>query len=222
MSQNTYLFAGFQAIFVLSGDKELAETGDKSRIEYKEWHNYYRQLLLTGGTWADGVFAFFNNSLFSASSSATATLFESDVGDSGPRDTWEDDFEHAMEHGGELPNLVIPPSSDVQHFQVEAPPGPGLIPQSISTAMQDLALREDSELPVAAPVAPTVPEALQGVVLDSPAVLVTEKPKPKPKPKRRGKAAANNTDVAEDSACNTPADATVSGIRRSGRSKSTK
>ncbi|KAG1787174.1 hypothetical protein EV424DRAFT_1356603 [Suillus variegatus] len=115
------------AIFVLSGDKELVEVGNKPHIPYKDYHNYYRQLLLTGGAWADGVFNFFNNLLFTTSSSAALTLLDSGLV------TGKRCLSVAMETGAELLELDVSPV-------IEVPP---TAPQSISAAMQGLALAED-------------------------------------------------------------------------------
>lgn len=178
----------FQAIFVLSGDKELVEVGNKPHIPYKDYHNYYRQLLLTGGAWADGVFNFFNNLLFATSSSAALTLLDSDllVGDStsGPHDSWEEMFECAMETGAELPELDVSPV-------IEVPP---TAPQSISAAMQGLALAEDHRQdPPPAAVNEDEPE-LPVLVLKAPVAAQ----KPKPKQRQKGKADITNTNTSED------------------------
>ncbi|KAG1787352.1 uncharacterized protein HD556DRAFT_1312812 [Suillus plorans] len=210
--------AAIVAIFVLSGDKELVEVGDKSRIPYKDYHNYYRQSLLTGGAWADGVFTFFNNSLFSTSSATT--LLDSDstlLGDltSGPCDSWEEMFEHAMETGVELPELNMIQTSSVGPVIEASSSAPG--PQSISAAMQGLALAE--HLPPAA--------VDKDVEAEPVAPVAAQKPKPKPKPRRKGKAAAADSNISEDQA---PANVepevsslvvSGSGVRR-GRSKTTK
>ncbi|KAG1788292.1 hypothetical protein EV424DRAFT_1356184 [Suillus variegatus] len=214
--------AAVVAIFVLSGDKELVEVGDKSRIPYKDYHNYYRQSLLTGGAWADGVFNFFNNSLFATSSSAALTLLDSDllVGDltSGPHDSWEEMFERAMETGTELPELDVSPVIEV------SPSAPPTAPQSISAAMQGLALaencRQDPPLPVA--VNEDEPE-LPVVVLEAP--VAAQKPKPKPKLRQKGKADITNTNTSEDQGlANVELLSVVSGGNgmRRGRSKTAK
>ncbi|KAG2153245.1 hypothetical protein DEU56DRAFT_955177 [Suillus clintonianus] len=168
--------AAIVAIFILSGDKELVEIGEKSRIAYKEYHNYYRQSLMTGGAWAASIYSFFNNSLFTTSPSA-ATLLSSDLGDErGPHDTWEQDFERAMEMGGDL---TAPPST-----------------VSISAAMQGLDVSEDRELP------PTdaLHEGSQppvGMHIDEPNIsALVQKPKPKPKPRRKTKAGAGAEDLS--------------------------
>ncbi|KAG1744081.1 uncharacterized protein EDB91DRAFT_1246962 [Suillus paluster] len=57
------------AIFLLSGDTELTEIGETTKIPYHKYHNFFHQCLLTGGPWACQVFLFFNDALFSTSSS---------------------------------------------------------------------------------------------------------------------------------------------------------
>ncbi|KAG1898173.1 uncharacterized protein F5891DRAFT_982072 [Suillus fuscotomentosus] len=159
--------AAIIAIFVLSSNKELVKVSDKSRIPYKDYHNYYRQSLLTGDLL---------------------------VGDStsGPHDSWEEMFECAMETEAELPELDVSPVIEVPPF---APP---TAPQSISAAMQGLALAEDHHqdpLPVA--VNEDKPE-LPALVLEAP--VAAQKPKLKPKPKLRwkGKADVTNNNTSED------------------------
>ncbi|KAG1880670.1 hypothetical protein C8R48DRAFT_767439 [Suillus tomentosus] len=182
------------AIFVLSGDKELVKVGDKSRIPYKDYHNYYQQSLLTRGAWADGVFNFFNNSLFATSSSIASSLLNSDLlvsdSTSGPHDSWKEMFECAMETGAELPELDVSPV-------IEVPPSaPSTAPQSISAVMQGLALAEDHcQDPLPAAVNEDEPE-LPALVLEAP--VAAQKPKPKPKPRQKGKADITNTNTSED------------------------
>ncbi|KAG1719431.1 hypothetical protein EDB19DRAFT_1918920 [Suillus lakei] len=91
--------AAIVAIFILSSNKELVKIGEKSQIAYREYNNYYHQSLMTGSAWAARIYLFFNNSLFTTSPSA-ATLLGSDLGDeSGPHNTWDQDFECAVMHG---------------------------------------------------------------------------------------------------------------------------
>ncbi|KAG2159183.1 uncharacterized protein EDB93DRAFT_1245736 [Suillus bovinus] len=190
--------AAIVAIFVLSGDKELVEVGDK-------------------GAWADGVFTFFNNSLFSTSSAAT--LLNSDsmlLGDltSGPCDSWEEMFEHAMETGAELPELNMIQTLLVGPVIEASSSAP--VPQSISAAMQGLALAE--HLPPA-----VVNEDIEAepVVLEAPVAAQ------KPKPRQKGKAVAADSNISEDQAsANVEPEVSSlvvsgSGVRR-GRSKTTK
>ncbi|KAG1837620.1 hypothetical protein DFJ58DRAFT_846370, partial [Suillus subalutaceus] len=90
--------AAVVAIFVLSGDKDLYAKGEKSNILYQQYHNYYRQRLMTGGAWARDITNFFNNALFPETSSSHATL---DVADTGTSyNSWEEELERAMEEGG--------------------------------------------------------------------------------------------------------------------------
>lgn len=140
--QNTY-WARLQAIFILSGDKELVEISDKSRILYKEYHNYYRQSLMTGSVaWMDSVYTFFNNSLFATSSSVVVLGLNFIDATSGPQDTWKEDFECAMEMGGDLPDVDAPQAASP--LTKEGAPvstvslakaAPILTPTSISAAM---------------------------------------------------------------------------------------
>ncbi|KAG1766127.1 hypothetical protein EV702DRAFT_1204294 [Suillus placidus] len=210
--------AAVVAIFILSGDKELVEIGDKSRISYKEYHNYYCQSLMTGGAWADSVYTFFNNSLFATSSSAT-TLLGDLRGENTLRDTWEQDFERAMEMGGDLPEPDVPraasplteedaPLSTAISVAIDKTPIIVDTPQSISAAMQGLAMAEDREL--STPPIDNTAALNEGSQPEPPIPLVQKpKPKPKPKPRRKTKAGAG----AEGAAAEDPE------VRRSGRSK---
>jgi hypothetical protein len=62
---------------------------------------------MTGGAWADSIYTFFNNSLFTTSSSAT-TLLGDLGGENTLRNTWEEDFKCMMEMGGGLTDLPEP------------------------------------------------------------------------------------------------------------------
>ncbi|KAG1777965.1 hypothetical protein EV702DRAFT_1196766 [Suillus placidus] len=208
--------AAVVAIFILSDDKELVEIGDKSRISYKEYHNYYHQSLMTGGAWADSVYTFFNNSLFATSSSVT-TLLGDLRGENTLRDTWEQDFERAMEMGGDLPEPDVPraasplteedaPLSTAISVAIDKTPIIVDTPQSISAAMQSLAMAEDRELSTP-PIDNTA--ALNEGSQPEPPIPLVQKPKPKPKPRRKTKAGAG----AEGAAAEDPE------VRRSGRSK---
>ncbi|KAG1835088.1 hypothetical protein EV424DRAFT_1531668 [Suillus variegatus] len=84
--------AAVVAIFLLSGDAELTEIGETTKIPYREYHNFFHQRLLTGGSWARQVFLFFNNALFSTSSSVPPP-----ANDNGPGHMYEEEFECAME-----------------------------------------------------------------------------------------------------------------------------
>ncbi|KAG1740037.1 hypothetical protein EDB19DRAFT_1908633 [Suillus lakei] len=91
----------YKAIFLLSGDAELTEIGDTTKIPYREYHNFYRQRLLTGGAWAHQVITFFNDALFSGTSSYVppSTTLNND----GLGHTWEEDFNRAIEDELEEP-----------------------------------------------------------------------------------------------------------------------
>ncbi|KIK42228.1 hypothetical protein CY34DRAFT_12491 [Suillus luteus UH-Slu-Lm8-n1] len=205
--------AAVVAIFILSGDKELVEIGDKSRISYKEYHNYYRQSLMTGGAWADSIYTFFNNSLFTTSSSAT-TLLGDLRGENTLCDTWEQDFERAMEIGGDLPEPDVPRAASplteedapLSTASVAIDKTPIIIdtPQSISAAMQGLAMAEDRELLI-----PPIDNTAALNEGSQPPIPLVQKPKPKPKPRRKTKAGAGAEGAAAEDL----------EVRRSGRSK---
>ncbi|KAG1861757.1 hypothetical protein DFJ58DRAFT_725600 [Suillus subalutaceus] len=88
------------AIFLLSGDKDLLPVGADSYIPYCKYHNWYSQRLTSGDKWSKDVLTFFNNSIFSASTSTTVNNITTQ---GNPTDTWEEDFEHALEDGVEAP-----------------------------------------------------------------------------------------------------------------------
>ncbi|KAG1860332.1 hypothetical protein DFJ58DRAFT_840011 [Suillus subalutaceus] len=93
--------AAVVAIFLLSGDAELTEIGDTTKIPYREYHNFYRQRLLTGGAWAHQVITFFNDALFSGTSSYVPP--STALNDDGLGHTWEEDFNRAIEDELEEP-----------------------------------------------------------------------------------------------------------------------
>jgi hypothetical protein len=172
---------------------------------------------MTGGAWADSVYTFFNNSLFATSSSAT-TLLGDLRGENTLRDTWEQDFERAMEMGGDLPEPDVPraasplteedaPLSTAISVAINKTPIIVDTPQSISAAMQGLAMAEDRELSTP-PMDNTA--ALNEGSQPEPPIPLVQKPKPKPKPRRKTKAGAGAEGAA---AAEDPE------VRRSGRSK---
>ncbi|KAG1893071.1 uncharacterized protein F5891DRAFT_986211 [Suillus fuscotomentosus] len=212
--------AAVVAIFLLSGDTELTEIGETTKISYREYHNFFHQRLLTGGSWAHQVLLFFNNALFSTSSSVPPP-----ANDNGPGHTYEEEFKRAMEQ--ELEGPVF--NADVV--------GP-LLPNLRTIHIPHDSLLSDSEdeaHPLAAPnhppaapnhplmtaptiVAPPVPapsesistmmgglnlgpqDAHVGVEHLGPAEIndACPKPKPKPKPKPRRKAqTADNLVIGE-------------------------
>ncbi|KAG2034358.1 hypothetical protein BDR03DRAFT_1013550 [Suillus americanus] len=143
---------GFQVIFLLSGDKDLIPVGAESYIPYCKYHNWYRQQLTSGDKWSKDVLTFFNNSIFSASTSMTVSNITMQ---GNPTDTWEEDFECALEDGVEAPASVfsarippalpgsLPPNKPLPHVSIDntemdsdaiaaAQSGPS---ESISTAM---------------------------------------------------------------------------------------
>ncbi|KAG1787064.1 uncharacterized protein HD556DRAFT_1449118 [Suillus plorans] len=213
--------AAIVAIFILSGDKELVE------IEY---HNYYRQTLMTGGAWADSIYTFFNNSLF-ATSSSVAALGSDFVGvSSGPHNTWEEDFECVMETGGDLPEVDAPRAISPLTDEEDTPPSavrrvanlnaPNILaPESISAAMQGLAVADsqDRELLPPTPALNDSGSRAPGMLTNNsesgPGALV-QKPKPKPKPRRKTKGGARAEDLMLGAA-----DEDLALVRRSGRAK---
>jgi hypothetical protein len=82
----------------------LVKNGDKSGISYLQYHNFYRQHLLSGTPWAQDVFCFFNDGLFPDSSSERAG---SSVGQPMQPNDWEDEFEHAMLEGTPVSVVVV-------------------------------------------------------------------------------------------------------------------
>lgn len=74
--------------------------GAESHIPYREYHNWYHRQLMSGDKWSKDVLAFFNNSIFSTS---TSTTISNSAPQGYPTDTWEDNFECALEDGMEGP-----------------------------------------------------------------------------------------------------------------------
>jgi hypothetical protein len=103
LDQGSILYS-YQAIFLLSGDAELTEVGETTKILYHEYHDYYHQTILSGSAWSRQVLAFFDNALFSGTSSYAPPADALD--DDGQGNIWEENFERAMEQGLEGP-LVI-------------------------------------------------------------------------------------------------------------------
>ncbi|KAG1825050.1 hypothetical protein DFJ58DRAFT_849656 [Suillus subalutaceus] len=125
--------AAVVAIFLLSGDAELTEIGDTMKIPYREYHNFYRQRLLTGGAWVHQVITFFNDALFSGTSSYVP-----------PSTALNDD---GLAPSIPAPSISAPPQA------VAAPPVINMArsSESITTAMDELNLRHqdlaESDLP---------------------------------------------------------------------------
>ncbi|KAG1836403.1 hypothetical protein DFJ58DRAFT_846979 [Suillus subalutaceus] len=148
---------------------------------------------MTGGAWADSVYTFFNNSLFATSSSAT-TLLGDLRGGNTLHDTWEQDFERVMEMGGDLPEPDVPraasplseedaPLSTAISVAIDKTPIIVDTPQSISAAMQGLAMAEDRKL-----LTPPIDNTAALNEGSQPPIPLVQKPKPKPKPRRKTKA----------------------------------
>ncbi|KAG2367940.1 hypothetical protein BDR07DRAFT_1478519 [Suillus spraguei] len=92
------MIAAAAAIFLLSDDAELTEIGETTKILYCKYHDFFCQCLLTGGPWAHQVLLFFNNALFSTSSSVPPSTH-----DDGPGHMYEEEFKCAMEQELESP-----------------------------------------------------------------------------------------------------------------------
>ncbi|KAF8547603.1 hypothetical protein OG21DRAFT_1527043 [Imleria badia] len=63
--------AGIMMIFILSGNPNFYQTGEKMGIPYSIYHNYFCPQLLSGTPWARSVFKFFNDALFPNTSNST-------------------------------------------------------------------------------------------------------------------------------------------------------
>jgi len=203
-----------QAIFLLSGDTDLFATGEKSRIPYLKYHNYYQQYLMTGGASARDVLTFFNDALFPGTSSSHASVTDTGIRQSN----WEEEFERAMEAGGEGLEFEVAPVA-LQHPSVA--PIVAQESESISSVMQDLTLAGITEDPLDDP--PLVSDSraslptlqanvsatlqigtIRGPVVQSissavvpPALPPVDAPqaaaKPKPKPRRKVKGTVDET-----------------------------
>ncbi|KAG1898709.1 uncharacterized protein F5891DRAFT_1190494 [Suillus fuscotomentosus] len=225
--------AAVVAIFVLSGDKDLYAKGEKSNILYQQYHNYYRQRLMTGGAWARDITNFFNNALFPETSSSHAAL---DVADTGTSyNSWEEELERAMEEGGEGPafpfdTAIIAPQDIAQSSSAAYPPSASAAhPPSALVACPSASVALPASTPVTTPdtlppVSATAPvilhsptpiigaqthsisSAMQDLALADEAIAVGAiPPKPKPKPRRTKAKAVQDETGAE--------------VRRSGRKK---
>ncbi|KAG1894662.1 uncharacterized protein F5891DRAFT_1175948 [Suillus fuscotomentosus] len=166
--------AAVVAIFVLSGDKDLYAKGEKSNILYQQYHNYYRQRLMTGGAWARDITNFFNNALFPETSSSHAAL---DVADTGTSyNSWEEELERAMEEGGEGPafpfdTAIIAPQDIAQSSSAAYPPSASAAhPPSALVACPSASVA----LPASTPV--TTPDTLPPVSATAPVILHSPTP----------------------------------------------
>ncbi|KIK92438.1 hypothetical protein PAXRUDRAFT_13238 [Paxillus rubicundulus Ve08.2h10] len=194
MSPGMVSAAAVVAIFLLSGDTEFQKKGDKTSIPYNQYHDYYRQQLLTGGSWAHGVLSFFNDALFPDSSDSA---FESPADASEDID-YEDAFERAMEMG--LPPPILPgalsPPSCLSSLPPSAAAAPVAAPSdSILAAMQPHLNLDIWNAPAPNSVVPPMPNSEPEPVPEmAPAVpgpaLEVQVPavKPKSKLKCKGKA----------------------------------
>ncbi|KAG1775240.1 hypothetical protein EV702DRAFT_1199561 [Suillus placidus] len=200
--------AAVVAIFVLSGDKDLYAKGEKSNIMYHQYHNYYRQRLLTGGAWARDILNFFNNALFPKTSSSHVAPDVADTGTS--HNSWEEELEHAMEEGGDGPAFQFdPPSASVpcpSSTSVGLPaPTPVTTPDTLPPVSATAPIVLRSPAPTIVAPSNSISSAMQDLTLaGKPDVVGAIPPKPKPKPRHINKAKADETGAE---------------VRRSGRKK---
>ncbi|KAG1800163.1 hypothetical protein EV424DRAFT_1545766 [Suillus variegatus] len=196
-----------KAISLLSGDAELTEIGETTKIPYRKYHNFFRQRLLTGGSWAHQVFLFFNNALFSTSSSVPPP-----ANDNEPGHMYEEEFERAMEQ--ELKGLVF--NADVVGLLLPNPwtihiPHDSLLSDSEDEAHPKLSshsshycsptcsssfrvyIYHDGGLNLGPQDAHVEIEHLGPMEIDN----ACPKPKPKPKPRRKAQT-ADNLVIGED------------------------
>ncbi|KAG2349295.1 hypothetical protein BDR05DRAFT_1019556 [Suillus weaverae] len=96
-----------------TSDTELSEIGETTKIPYCEYHNFFCQCLLTGGSWACQVLLFFNDALFSTSSSVPPSAHDDE-----PGHMYEEEFECAMEQELEGLDVVHLPSPNPQIISV--------------------------------------------------------------------------------------------------------
>jgi hypothetical protein len=155
---------------------------------------------MSGDKWSKEVFAFFNNSLFSTSTSSLNS-HTSVVDDNNGSNAWEEEFERAMEEGGNVPTF----SASAPPVRLPAaarpldntPPSPSLTASYLLDRAPDIA-----EVP--RPPLESISLALQDMALDSSShhqqaeediaeaqAMVAEKVKPRPRPvgRPKGKAA---------------------------------
>ena len=174
-TDETYNLKG---IFILSGNKELlAKKGDKTGIPYLQYHNFYRQRLLSNTPWAQEVFHFFNDSLFTDSSSGTVGT---DPNQPVQPNDWDAEFKHAMVEGNSGSYAV---NSQTSGVMVQGPTNEAVHAgqDSISVAMQDLSLQTQAP---AAPVPETNPTAATpfSISVLNPTAAVPAVPVPVPVP----------------------------------------
>ncbi|KAG1730267.1 uncharacterized protein EDB91DRAFT_1252742 [Suillus paluster] len=199
------------AMFLLSSDTELTEIGETTKIPYRKYHNFFRQRLLTGGPWAHQVFLFFNDALFSISSSVPPS-----ANDDGLGHMYEEEFEHAMEQELEGPvfnaghlddvrlpllnsqTISVPHNSLLSDSEDEAHPPTPLNHPPAAPTVNAAAAPTIVAPPVPAPPIPAPPESISTTMGDlnlgdqdvrlgvehlSPMEINNACPKPKPKPK---------------------------------------
>ncbi|KAG1835881.1 hypothetical protein DFJ58DRAFT_735395 [Suillus subalutaceus] len=208
------------AIFLLSGDTELTEIGETTKIPYHEYHNFFHQRLLTGGPCAHQVLLFFNDALFSTSSSVPPSAH-----DDGPGHMYEEEFERAMEQELEgpvfnadrwmmsdyrlrartpgTPDLIRPAGAPHSTAPLNHPPAALTVNAAAAPTIVDPPV---SAPPVPAPPVPAPSESISTAMGDlnlgnqdvrlgiehlSPVEINNAHPKPKPKPRRKAQTADN-------------------------------
>ncbi|KAG2063862.1 hypothetical protein BDR04DRAFT_1185501 [Suillus decipiens] len=179
------------------GDKDLYVKGEISNILYQQYHNYYRQHLMTGGAWVRDITNFFNNALFPKTSSSHATLNVADTGTS--YNSWEEELECTMEEGGEGPafpfdTTIIAPQAIVQSFSAAHPPSalvalpastPVTTPDTLPPVSVTASIILHSPTPIIGAQTHSISSAMQDLALTGEAIAVGAiPPKPKPKPRR--------------------------------------
>ncbi|KAH7917411.1 hypothetical protein BV22DRAFT_1135425, partial [Leucogyrophana mollusca] len=179
------------AIFLLSGDKEFAEVGNLTGIPYRDYHNYFREFLLTGGDLAQQVYTFFNNALFPGSSGSTATSTDSTA------NSWDDNFERALRDGVPAPTL------NDNHFPVphSAPASVvTLAPQADEDTQSISAALQHPDVGIQGPLQQlSITNGLYAPVEPAPDAVA----KPKPKARQRAPVPEATTPITENEAGST-------------------
>jgi hypothetical protein len=162
---------------------------------------------MTGGSWAHQVLVFFNQALFPSTSSLTPAPV---LDEGNPAQSWELEFEHAIDEEGKLPVTVSNtlPSSAPPSLMRSSSVMPNLMATAGTIMQPDLNLAAtvmqpdlnpaatimQPDLNPAATVIPSISTAMEALalvhgrentnepVVDDPGVSAT-RPKPKPKPR---------------------------------------
>ena len=136
--------------------------GDKTKIPYLEWHNYYRSRLLSRDAWAQSTFTFFNNTLFKATSTSEFDL----IADRVEVDDWELEYQNAFEGGLVAPTSSNMSSSSHQEIPTSRSPIPSSVPgASISGAMGGLTLDGEQVPPPPPPLHQVVEDSIPAAAL---------------------------------------------------------